>query len=184
MFSKCRYKFLPLYSLTFWPRIFNTALDANTIYPSCLMSILVPLKFRSYVCSRYGLQHNRKSGNLEFTCTNCFKYKISSEIPDLSNFNPLNPELNPICYLLALLVHHFLHVSRIKFKSLTLRLLLRRADHSSRGVLPTVLRRCVWFRNIKNRHSIYIYDIRSLRVNDLTIILLTWRKWWDNNASK
>ena len=23
----------------------------------------------------------------------------------------------------------------------------------------------------------YIYDIRSLRVNDLTIILLTWRKW-------
>jgi hypothetical protein len=28
-------------------------------------------------------------------------------------FNPLNPELNPICYLLALLAHHFLHVSRI-----------------------------------------------------------------------
>jgi len=27
--------------------------------------------------------------------------------------NPLNPELNPICYLLALLAHHFLHVSRI-----------------------------------------------------------------------
>jgi len=24
---------------------------------------------------------------------------------------------------------------------------------------------------------IYIYDIRSLRVNDLTLILLTWRKW-------
>jgi hypothetical protein len=30
----------------------------------------------------------------------------------------------------------------------------------------------------------YVYDIRSLRVNDLTIILLTWRKWWANNASK
>jgi hypothetical protein len=30
-------------------------------------------------------------------------------------FNPLNPELNPICHLLALLgVHHFLHVSRIR----------------------------------------------------------------------
>jgi transposase len=28
--------------------------------------------------------------------------------------NPLNPELNPICYLLALLgAHHFLHVSSI-----------------------------------------------------------------------
>ena len=37
-------------------------------------------------------------------------------------FNPLKPELNPICYLLALLgAHHFLHVSRIRVKSLTLR---------------------------------------------------------------
>jgi len=38
--------------------------------------------------------------------------------------NPLNPELNPICYLLALLAHHFRHVSRIRVKSLTLRLLM------------------------------------------------------------
>ena len=38
--------------------------------------------------------------------------------------NPLNPELNPICNLLALLAHHFLHVSRIRVKSLTLRLLM------------------------------------------------------------
>jgi hypothetical protein len=30
----------------------------------------------------------------------------------------------------------------------------------------------------------YIYDIRSLRFNDLTLILLTWRKWWANNTSK
>jgi len=37
-------------------------------------------------------------------------------------FNPLKPELNPICYLLALLgAHHFLHVSRIRVKLLTLR---------------------------------------------------------------
>jgi len=35
-------------------------------------------------------------------------------------FNPLKPELNPICYLLALLgAHHFLHVSRIRVKLLT-----------------------------------------------------------------
>ena len=40
-------------------------------------------------------------------------------------FNPLNPELNPICYLLALLgAHHFLHVSRLRVKSLTLRRLM------------------------------------------------------------
>jgi len=39
--------------------------------------------------------------------------------------NPLNAELNPICHLLALLgVHHFLQVSRIRAKSLTLRLLM------------------------------------------------------------
>jgi len=39
--------------------------------------------------------------------------------------NPLNAELNPICHLLALLgAHHFLHVSRIRVKSLTLRLLM------------------------------------------------------------
>ena len=41
-----------------------------------------------------------------------------------NTLNPLNPDLNPICYLLALLAHHFLHVSRIMVKSLTLRLLM------------------------------------------------------------
>jgi len=42
-----------------------------------------------------------------------------------SIFNPLNPELNPICYLLALLGdHHFLHVSRIRVKLLNLRRLM------------------------------------------------------------
>ena len=40
-------------------------------------------------------------------------------------FNPLKPELNSICYLLALLgAHHFLHFSRIRVKLLTFRLLL------------------------------------------------------------
>jgi len=39
--------------------------------------------------------------------------------------NPLNPELNPICYLLALLgAHSFLHVSRIRVKLLNFRLLM------------------------------------------------------------
>jgi hypothetical protein len=43
----------------------------------------------------------------------------------LAIVNPLKPELNPICYLLVLLgAHHFLHVSRIRVKSLTLRLLM------------------------------------------------------------
>ena len=58
--------------------------------------------------------------------------------------NPLNPELNPICYLLALLSHYFLHVSRIRVKSLTLRLLIS---------------------YIYIYIYIYIYDISNLRVN-------------------
>jgi len=56
-----------------------------------------------------------------------------------SVINPLNAELNPICYLLALLgANHFLHVSGIRVKSLTLRLLM-------------------------SYIYIYIYDISSLR---------------------
>jgi hypothetical protein len=42
-----------------------------------------------------------------------------------THLNPLNPELNPICYLLALLgAHHFLHLSKIRVKLLTFRLLM------------------------------------------------------------
>ena len=53
----------------------------------------------------------------------------AKSVPDVSTewaeeINPLNPELNPICYLLALLAHHFLHISRIRVKLLTLRLLM------------------------------------------------------------
>ena len=47
--------------------------------------------------------------------------KVSSKCLDI---NPLNAELNPICHLLALLGVYFLHVSRIRVKSLTLRLLM------------------------------------------------------------
>ena len=49
-------------------------------------------------------------------CDNC---------QDVALINPLKPELNPICYLLALLgAHHFLDVSRIRVKLLTFRLLM------------------------------------------------------------
>jgi len=57
--------------------------------------------------------------------------------------NPLNAELNPVFCLLALLgAHYFLHVSRIRVKSLTLRLLM------------SYIYICI-----------YIYDISNLRVN-------------------
>ena len=52
-------------------------------------------------------------------CSKCTSFSV----------NPLNPELNPICYLLALLgAHHFLHVSRIRVKLLTFRLLMSYID--------------------------------------------------------
>ena len=56
-----------------------------------------------------------------------FHKKVSTfeGLQSYGRFNPLNPELNPICYLLALLgAHHFLHVSRIRVKLLTFRLLM------------------------------------------------------------
>jgi len=57
----------------------------------------------------YWLFHN--------TCCICTQNEIF--------LNPLNPELNPICCLLALLgAHHFLHVNRIRVKLLTFRLLM------------------------------------------------------------
>jgi len=49
---------------------------------------------------------------------------LGTEFPEILKINPLNAELNPICYSLALLAHHFFHVSRIRVKSLTLRLLM------------------------------------------------------------
>jgi len=53
--------------------------------------------------------------------------------------NPLNPELNPICHLLALLVaHHILNVSRIKVRLAERRNLFseRVPSHFKRSVQP------------------------------------------------
>ena len=52
-------------------------------------------------------------------------WMLSAPETHVLSVDPLNPELNPICYLLALLgAHHFLHVSRIRVKLLTFRLLM------------------------------------------------------------
>ena len=66
------------------------------------------------------VEHFNWEGSMATNYARCpreIKYRIAM-------VNPLNPELNPICYLLALLAHHFLHVSRIRVKSLTIRLLM------------------------------------------------------------
>jgi len=52
-------------------------------------------------------------------------YRGINDFKKCYKINPLNAELNPICSLLALLgAHHFLHVSKIRVKSLNLRLLM------------------------------------------------------------
>ena len=54
-----------------------------------------------------------------------FFVRLTGTFHIANKINPLKPELNPICYLLALLgAHHFLHVSRIGVKLLTLRWLM------------------------------------------------------------
>ena len=54
-----------------------------------------------------------------------YKFIVNGSNETEITANPLNPELNSICYLLALLgAHHFLHVSRIRVKSLTFRLVM------------------------------------------------------------
>jgi len=59
-----------------------------------------------------------------FESSTCFE-QLCTDPQEDSCINPLNPELNPICYLLALLgAHHFLHVSRIRVKLLTFRRLM------------------------------------------------------------
>jgi len=65
------------------------------------------------------------SGDNDNILAECIQSGMPKVSVTASKFNPLNPELNSICYLLALLgAHHFLHVSKIRVKSLTLRLLM------------------------------------------------------------
>ena len=55
-------------------------------------------------------------GSLVSDVIQCYR---TLPVHTINMINPLNPELNPICYLLALLAHHFLHVSRIRVKTLS-----------------------------------------------------------------
>jgi len=72
----------------------------------------------------------RPSGLYRSASTNCATAYITYNgiifyLSSCNQINPLKPELHPICYLLALLgAHHFLRVSRIRVKSLTIRLLM------------------------------------------------------------
>ena len=109
--------------LIFWPtEVYLLNSPRTYLYKSCSIS---------YIECEYLLSHNHKFlyppalRSLNTLRTGSFKlFKCPFPGFFFNNFNPLNAELNPICYLLALLAHHFLHVRRIMVKSLTLRLLM------------------------------------------------------------
>jgi len=74
----------------------------------------------------HGFAHPASNINILWLC---FFYPFMilklQQKTELNFINPLKPELNPICYLLALLgAHHFLHGSRIRVKLLTFRWLM------------------------------------------------------------
>ena len=65
------------------------------------------------------------SQNIQMTSAAYPALYSMSTVASFPIVNPLNPKLNPICYLLALLgAYHFLHVSRIRVKILTFRRLM------------------------------------------------------------
>ena len=87
-----------------WRSILNCLLAR-----SAWRSILTSLAQLAFILTHWGRGH-----------LNC----LNARSRVFNNFNSLKAELNPICYLLALLAHHFLHVSRIRVKSVTLRQLM------------------------------------------------------------
>ena len=111
-----------------WPSVPSVFFFARTYRngntPFCSSS-MVNLMFPQIPLTRW-----KKSLNASFPCC-CEMTNVKSTYLYqwvgyfFAMLNPLNPELNPICYLLALLgAHHFLHVSRIRVKLLTFRLLM------------------------------------------------------------
>ena len=104
-----------------------------------LLSSYLPLDYMEDHYKPLPLECDRAQISIQNTHTHCrsncvniisvFVYEsLINSFPDISKpkrINPLNPELNSICYLLASLgTHHFLHVSRIRVKLLTFRLLM------------------------------------------------------------
>ena len=140
-FIFCRINYLFLFADSLWPPIISTSATAYSSlhlvfkrmfslslyclpFPLFLSTALIlflffPLKTQIPLC-----YHLRLEFFGTFAIKSCKSTQLSFLISPYS-FNPSKPELNPICYLLALLgAHHFLHVSRIRVKLLTLRRLM------------------------------------------------------------
>jgi len=83
------------------PPINNEVVECRYTISSSPVSMFTVIKLKQLKCVLKRTSAKQRRGLL--------KTASSEEV------NPLNTELNPICYLLALLrAHHFLHVSRIR----------------------------------------------------------------------
>ena len=96
-------------------------------YGAVAINRLTPINIIKLISANQRVMiHNDLHHRYNTATTHNLAHKITCNTrlsdPLARKINPLNPELNPICYLLALLAHHFLHVSRIRVKSLTIRL--------------------------------------------------------------
>ena len=119
----------------------NSRVPQACMYPLLLSSAVEVTLLDNFIFMEHGAMYHGSSFSFIFITEMTRLFLSASESQELcrrfahgsefqkaatvhTRFNPLNPELNPICYLLALLAHHFLHVSRIRVKSLNLRLLM------------------------------------------------------------
>ena len=119
-----------------YTRQFSCNPNPSTLEPDrpqhdCPAACVIAQQYSSSTYSRTVLLFSPSSILPPLTVSLCSCYRKGDFSPRLKTvllfqfLNPLKPELNPICYLLALLgVHHFLHISRIRVTSLTFRLLM------------------------------------------------------------
>ena len=114
-----------LYLLPYWTRQWALGfLQAQNFLTTSTSHILPWYKFSVPCEFREKRKNGLRTAVYRVLCR-MIKFPIVLKLRFRDLFNPLNPELNPICYLLALLgAHHFLHVSRIRVKLLTFRLLM------------------------------------------------------------
>jgi hypothetical protein len=98
----------------------DSGTSGSAVFISVCPTSLTPCTFNSW--EKWFLHLAKILWEVSNQITPLILYSISSRMASL--LNPLSPELNPICYLLALLAHDFFHVSRIRVKLLTLRLLM------------------------------------------------------------
>jgi len=121
---------LPLYFHFLGPKCFPQLSNTSMLFLHRATNHLTRpsniIRFSSFLfknVTKYTLLHvTQESDHTLCTAIPIIHHSLEFSAIWVSLINPLKPELNSICYLLALLgAHHFLHVSRIRVKLLTFR---------------------------------------------------------------